>query len=164
MDLITPDASLIFWQTVIFLVVLFVLGKFAWKPILNGLNERENNIEEALLSAERAKNEMAQLKADNEKLLAEARRERDGILKDATAAANKLRDEAREQASQEGAKIVADAKAAIETEKKAALAEVKQQVALLSLEIAEKILREKLSDDKAQKEYVSKLVKDLNEN
>jgi len=164
MDLITPDASLIFWQTVIFLVVLFVLAKFAWKPILNGLNERENNIEEALLSAERAKNEMAQLKADNEKLLAEARRERDSILKDATAAANKLRDEAREQASQEGAKIVADAKAAIETEKKAALAEVKQQVAQLSLEIAEKILREKLSDDKAQKEYVSKLVKDLNEN
>jgi len=164
MDLITPDASLIFWQTVIFLVVLFVLAKFAWKPILNGLTERENNIEEALLSAERAKNEMAQLKADNEKLLAEARRERDSILKDATAAANKLRDEAREQASQEGAKIVADAKAAIETEKKAALAEVKQQVAQLSLEIAEKILREKLSDDKAQKEYVSKLVKDLNEN
>jgi F-type H+-transporting ATPase subunit b len=164
MDLITPDASLIFWQTIIFLVVLFVLGKFAWKPILNGLNERENTIEEALLSAEKAKNEMAQLKADNEKLLAEARKERDSILKDATAAANKLRDEAREQASQEGARIVADAKASIETEKKAALAEVKQQVAQLSLEIAEKILREKLSDDKAQKEYVSKLVKDLNEN
>lgn len=164
MDLITPDASLIFWQTIIFLVVLFVLGKFAWKPILNGLNERESTIEQALLSAEKAKNEMAQLKADNEKLLAEARKERDSILKDAIAAANKLRDEARDQASQESARIVADAKASIETEKKAALAEVKQQVAQLSLEIAEKILREKLSDDKAQKEYVSKLVKDLNEN
>jgi F-type H+-transporting ATPase subunit b len=164
MDLITPDASLIFWQTVIFLVVLFVLAKFAWKPILNGLNERESNIEQALLSAEKAKNEMAQLKADNEKLLAEARKERDSILRDATAAANKLKDEAREQASQESAKIVADAKASIETEKKAALAEVKQQVAQLSLEIAEKVLREKLSDDKAQKAYVSKLVKDLNEN
>jgi F-type H+-transporting ATPase subunit b len=144
--------------------VLFVLAKFAWKPILNGLNERESNIEQALLSAEKAKNEMAQLKADNEKLLAEARKERDSILRDATAAANKLKDEAREQASQESAKIVADAKASIETEKKAALAEVKQQVAQLSLEIAEKVLREKLSDDKAQKAYVSKLVKDLNEN
>lgn len=164
MDLISPDFGLIFWQTLIFLVVLFVLGKFAWKPIINGLNERENTIEQALLSAEKAKNEMAQLKADNEKLLAEARRERDSILKDATAAADKLREEAREQASQDGNRIIEDAKAAIETEKKAALADVKQQVALLSLEIAEKILREKLSDDKAQKEYVSKLVKDLNQN
>lgn len=164
MDLISPDFGLIFWQTLIFLVVLFVLGKFAWKPMINGLNERENTIEEALLSAEKAKNEMAQLKADNEKLLVEARRERDSILKDATAAANKLKEEAREQASQEGKRIIEDAKAAIETEKKAALADVKQQVGQLSLEIAEKILRENLSDDKAQKEYVSKLVKDLNQN
>lgn len=164
MDLLTPDFGLIFWQILIFLVVLFVLSKFAWKPIINGLNERENSIEQALLSAEKAKNEMAQLKADNEKLLAEARRERDLILKDATAAANKLREEAREQASQEGARIVADAKASIDLHKKAALADIKEQVAKLSVQIAEKILREKLSDDKAQKEYVSKLVNDLNVN
>lgn len=164
MDLISPDFGLIFWQTLIFLVVLFVLAKFAWKPILNGLNERESTIENALLSAERAKEEMAQLKADNDKLLAEARRERDTILKEANVASNKLIDEAKEQASAESARIVADAKVAIETEKKAALADVKQQVAQLSLEIAEKILRENLSNDKAQKEYVSRLVKDLNEN
>lgn len=164
MDLLTPDFGLIVWQILIFLVVLFVLSKFAWKPIINGLNERENSINESLLSAEKARNEMAELKADNEKLLAEARKERDNILKDATAAANKLREEAKEQASQEGARIIADAKASIETQKNAALAEVKDQVAQLSVQIAEKILREKLSDDKAQKEYVSKLVKDLNVN
>lgn len=164
MDFITPDFGLIFWQTCIFLVVLFVLGKFAWKPIINGLNEREHTIEKALLSAEKAKNEMAQLKADNEKLLVEARRERDNMLKDAAAASSQLKEEAREQASKEGARILDDAKAAIETEKKAALADIKQQVGELSLEIAEKILREKLSDDKAQREYISKLVNDLNQN
>ncbi len=164
MDLLTPDFGLIVWQILIFLVVLFVLSKFAWTPIVNGLNARESSIEEALRSAEKAKNEMAQLKAENEKLLAEARKERDVILKDATAAANKLREEAREQASQDGARIIADAKAAIEMQKNAALAEVKDQVAKLSVQIAEKILREKLSDDKAQKEYVSKLVNDLSVN
>ncbi|MEK6479111.1 F0F1 ATP synthase subunit B [Catalinimonas sp. 4WD22] len=164
MDLLTPDFGLIVWQILIFLVVLFVLSKFAWRPIINGLNERENSINESLLSAEKARNEMAELKADNEKLLAEARKERDNILKDATAAANKLREEAKEQAAQEGARIIADAKASIETQKNAALAEVKDQVAQLSVQIAEKILREKLSDDKAQKEYVSKLVNDLNVN
>lgn len=164
MDLISPDFGLIFWQALIFLVVLFVLGKFAWKPIINGLNEREHTIEEALLSAEKAKNEMSQLKAENEKLLAEARRERDSILKEASAAASQLREEARDQAAQDGKRIIEDAKAAIETEKKAALADVKQQVGLLSLEIAEKILREKLSDDKAQKEYVAKLLSELNQN
>ncbi|MDF9798307.1 F-type H+-transporting ATPase subunit b [Catalinimonas alkaloidigena] len=164
MDLLTPDFGLIVWQILIFLVVLFVLSKFAWKPIINGLNERENSINESLLSAEKARNAMAELKADNEKLLAEARKERDNILKDATAAANKLREEAKEQASKDGARIIADAKASIETQKNAALAEVKDQVAQLSVQIAEKILREKLSDDKAQKEYISKLVNDLNVN
>jgi len=164
MDLITPGLGLIVWQTLIFLVVLFVLRKFAWKPMIEGLNERESNIEDALLSAEKAKKEMSQLKAENEKLLVEARRERDNILKDATAAASKLIDEARDQASIEGKRLLEDAKAAIETEKKAALADVKQQVAHLSLEIAEKILRQKLSDDQAQKAYVSKLVEDLNQN
>ncbi|MFP4092814.1 MAG: F0F1 ATP synthase subunit B [Cyclobacteriaceae bacterium] len=164
MDLITPDSGLIFWQILIFLSVLFVLGKFAWKPMLNALDERENSIQEALLAADRARNEMSALKADNEKLLAEARRERDNILKDATAAANKLREEAREQAAKDSARIVEDARASIETQKKAALAEVKKQVAELSVEIAEKILREQLSNDQAQKAYVAKLVKDINVN
>lgn len=164
MDLISPSSGLIFWQLLIFLGVLFILGKFAWKPMLNALRERETSIEEALASAENAKREMAQLKADNEKLLVEARKERDNILKEASAAANHLREEAKAQASKETARMIEDARASIETEKQAALAEVKQQVAELSVQIAEKILRERLSNEQAQKEYVSKLVNDLNAN
>jgi F-type H+-transporting ATPase subunit b len=164
MDLITPDSGLIFWQIIIFLAVLLILAKFAWNPIMGALDDRENSIQEALLAADKARNEMAQLKSDNEKLLAEARRERDNILKEATAAANKLREEAREQAQKDSARIVEDARASIETQKKAALADVKKQVAELSIEVAEKILRERLSHDQAQKEYVSKLVKDINVN
>lgn len=164
MDLLTPGLGLIFWQLIGFLLLLFVLGKFAWPPIMDALRERETSIEEALAAAENAKQEMAQLKADNEKLIAEARKERDEILKQASVTASHLREEAKEQASKETARMIKDAKAAIETEKQAALAEVKQQVAQLSVQIAEKILREKLSDNSAQKEYVSKLVNDLNVN
>lgn len=164
MDLISPSSSLIFWQLLIFLVVLFILGKFAWKPMLGALREREISIEEALAAAENAKKEMAQLKSDNEKLLIEARKERDNILKEASKAANNMREEAKTQASKEASRIIADAKVAIDTEKKAALSEIKQQVAELSVQIAERILRKKLSNDQAQKEYVAKLVSDLNVN
>jgi F-type H+-transporting ATPase subunit b len=131
---------------------------------LGALNERETSIEQALSAAEKAKAEMAQLKSENEKLLADARKEREAMLRDATAAANKLREEAREQASQESARIVADAQASIEVQKQAALAEIKHQVGDLSLVIAEKILREKLDDSEKQKDYVARLVNDLNEN
>ena len=164
MELLTPGLGLIFWQLVGFLILLFLLGKFAWRPILGALNEREASIEEALATAEKAKAEMVQLKGENEQLLAEARKEREIMLKDATAAANKLREEAREQASQESARIVEDARASIETQKQAALAEVKHQVADLSLIIAEKILREKLDSSEKQKDYVTTLINDLNEN
>ena len=164
MELLTPGLGLIFWQLVGFLILLFVLGKFAWRPILGALHERESSIEDALDAAEKAKAEMAQLRSENEQLLAEARKEREVMLKDATAAANKLREEAREQASQESARIVEDARASIETQKQAALAEVKQQVADLSLTIAEKILREKLDDSEKQKDYMARLVNDLNQN
>lgn len=164
MELLTPGLGLIFWQLVGFLVLLFILGKFAWKPILGALNERETSIEKALTAAEKAKAEMAQLKSENEQLLADARKEREAMLRDATAAANKLREEAREEASQESARIVADAQASIEVQKQAALAEIKHQVADLSLVIAEKILREKLNDSEKQKDYVARLVNDLNQN
>lgn len=162
MELLTPGLGLIFWQLVGFLVLLFLLKKFAWTPILGALNERETSIESALTAAEKAKDEMAQLKSENEQLLASARKEREQMLKDATAAANKLREEAREQASQESARIVEDARASIEVQKQAALAEVKQQVAEMSLTIAEKILRQQLDDTEQQKRYVNTLIEDLN--
>ncbi|MEM6843612.1 MAG: F0F1 ATP synthase subunit B [Bacteroidota bacterium] len=164
MELLSPGLGLIFWQLVGFLILLFVLGKFAWKPILNALNERESSIEEALLSAEKAKEEMKQLQASNEQLLAEARKERETMLKEATAAANKIKDAAREEGEKERKRMVDDASIEIENQKKAALADVKQQVAALSVQIAEKILRENLKADAAQKSYVDKLVSDLNVN
>ncbi len=164
MELLSPDLGLIFWQLLGFLLLLFLLGKFAWRPILGALNERETSIEQALSAAEKAKAEMAQLKNENEQLLADARKEREVMLRDATTAANKLREEAREQASEESARIVADAQASIEVQKQAALAEIKHQVGDLSLVIAEKILREKLDNSEKQKDYVARLVNDLNEN
>lgn len=164
MDLISPDSGLIIWQLLIFLAVLFILGKFAWKPILNALNERESSIEEALLSAEKAKEEMKQLQASNEQLLAEARKEREKMIKSATDAANKIRETAREEGERERKRMVDDAGKEIESQKKAALADVKQQVAALSIQIAEKILRENLQGETAQKSYINKLVDDLNTN
>ena len=161
MDLILPSSGLIFWQLFGFLALLFILIKFAWKPILAALEERESSIENALKAAETARNEMANLKAENEKLLAEARLERDNILKKAQETSVKMIETAKEDAVKTGALMIENAKAVIETEKKAALAEVKNQVATLSLEITEKILRKNLSEDKAQKELVNEFVKDL---
>lgn len=164
MDILTPDFGLLIFQVVAFTILLFVLGKFAWKPILSGLKEREQTIESALLSAEQAKNEMQALQADNQKLLAEARAERDALLKDAISAANAIKEEAREETSKITARMIEDAKAAIETEKKAALTDVKNQVAMLSLEITEKLLRKQLADQKGQRELIDSYVKDLNLN
>lgn len=153
--------GLFIMQTLIFLVLLFLLTKFAWKPIIQSLRIREESIQDALDSAERAKEEMQKLKADNEKLLDEARQQRDTILKDAREVAAALKEEARVDASKQTEKMIADAKAAINTEKQAALAEVKMQVAELSLEITEKLLRKKLSDDTAQKELIEDFVQDV---
>jgi F-type H+-transporting ATPase subunit b len=161
MDLITPGTGLIFWQLFGFLGLLFILIKFAWKPMLAALDERESSIENALKSAETARNEMANLKAENEKLLAEARLERDIILKKAQDASVRMIDEAKEDAIKAGAQMIASAKAVIETEKKAALADIKTQVASLSIEITEKLLRKNLSDDKAQKELVDGFLNEL---
>src|ERR1700755_2643931 len=132
MDLLTPSTGLFFWQLVIFLGLFFLLAKFAWKPILSSLKEREESIQTALDSAERAKQEMAALQAGNEKLLKEAREERDKILRDARQAATLLQDQIQGEAKKTADKLVADARAMINTEKQAALRDVKQQVALFS--------------------------------
>ena len=161
MDLIIPSAGLIFWQLIGFLALLFILVKFAWKPMLASLAEREASIDGALKSAEQARNEMANLKAENEKLLQEARLERDVILKKAQEASVKMIEDAKTEAAKQGAQLIESAKAVIETEKKAALTEVKNQVALLTLEVTEKLLRKKLGDDKAQVELLDQFIKDL---
>ncbi|MCE2707213.1 MAG: F0F1 ATP synthase subunit B [Bacteroidota bacterium] len=161
MDLIIPSGGLIFWQLLGFLALLFILIKFAWKPMLASLAERESSIEEALQSAEKARNEMSNLKSENEKLLQEARIERDVILKKAHEASVKMIEDAKTEASKQGAQLIANAKAVIETEKKAALSEVKNQVALLTLEVTEKLLRKQLADDKAQAALVDQFIKDL---
>lgn len=164
MDLLIPDSGLIFWQLIGFLALLFILGKYAWRPILTTLRERENSIEQSLEAAEIARNEMKMLQAENEKLLDEARLERDKILNQALVAANNIREEAKVEASKIGNKIVEDAKAAIDIEKQAALTEMKNQVAILSVEIAEKLLRKELSSDTSQKLLVHDYINDLNIN
>lgn len=161
MDLLTPGVGLIFWQLIGFLLLLFVLGKYAWKPILGTLQEREDSITEALEAAEVAKNEMKALQAENEKLLDDARAERDLMLKEALKTASIIKDEARAESSKIGQKMIDDARAVINTEKQAALTEVKNQVAQLSLQVAEKLLRKELTDKKAQKELVSDYIKDI---
>ena len=161
MDLITPAFGLIFWQTIIFLVVLFVLGKFAWKPILGALQSREDSIDEALKSAEKAKEDMANLKTDNEKLLAEAKLERDKMLKAAAKLGEDLKDQAKEDARLIGDKMIDDAKASIESEKNDAIKEIKDQVVELSIQITEKLLKKNLSDDKSQQELIKGYMKDI---
>ena len=164
MDLITPAFGLIFWQTLIFLVVLLILGKFAWKPILGALKSREESIDEALRSAELAKEEMTSLKADNEKLLAEAKQERDKMIKDAAKLTQEMKDQAKYDAKKIGDKMIEEARMTIENEKNDAIKEIKDQVAELSLQITEKLLKKNLSDDKSQQELIKGYMKDININ
>ncbi len=164
MELVTPDIGLIFWMTLSFLIVLAILKKFAWKPILQGLKDREDSIKESLSSAEKAREEMAKLKSDNEKLLAEARLERDKIIKEALATASSLKEEAKEDASKISGKMIEDARNVITSEKQAALAEMKQEVARLSLEIAEKLMRTNLSDDQSQRALVDRFINEVKVN
>ena len=153
--------GLFFWQTVIFVCLIFLLKKYAWKPILDSVNEREEGIKNALLSAEKAKEEMASLQSDNEQTLKKARLERDGLLKEAREIKQKLIDDAKNEASAEAKKILIQAQETIKNEKNAAIVDLKNQVANLSVEIAEKVLKEKLSNDKSQMELVKELVKDV---
>ncbi|MBC3540563.1 F0F1 ATP synthase subunit B [Rufibacter sediminis] len=158
--LVTPSLGLLFWQVVTFLVVLFLLSKFAWKPIMKALREREDNIDAALSMAEKAKLEMQALKADNERLLTEARVERDRILKDASEAATNLVETARAKATEEGQRMIEQARISIVNEKKAALTEVKNLAATLSIDIAEKLIRRELQDEQAQRALVQSYLQD----
>ncbi len=160
MELLTPGTGLIIWQAIIFILLVLLLSRLAWKPIIASLKEREQSIQSALDSAEKAKIEMASLKADNEKLLKEAREERDKILRSAREAASRLQDQAQTDAKKAADKMIEDAKAVINTEKAAAIRDVKEQVALFSLQIAEKLVRKNLSDDQAQKELVQTYIKE----
>lgn len=164
MELVKPSIGLIFWMVVSFSIILFLLKKFAWGPILGMIQEREESIETALAAAEKAKEEMNNLKSDNERLLAEARNERDLMLKDAREIKEKIIAEAKTAATTEGDKIMTAARTNIQNEKVAAIAELKNQVAVLSIEIAEKILKSELSSDEKQKSLVSNLLKEVNLN
>lgn len=164
MGLVTPGIGLVFWTTLSFLIVLFLLKKMAWKPILKALKEREESITEALKAADKATFEMAELKAGNKRLLNEAREERDTLLKEARETKSKIIADAKEQAGLEANKIIKSAKESIETEKKAAIAELKDQVAKLSIDIAEKILKSEMSDKNKHNELVRDSIKDFNLN
>ena len=164
MELLTPGIGLIFWQVVIFLLLVVLLGKFAWRPILDSLRIREESIEEALRSADEAREEMSKLQADNEKLLVKAREERDILLKEAAKIAGQLKEEAKEDAKKITSKLIEDAKASIISEKEAALKEVRNQVAELSVEIAEKLIRKSLGDEKSQRTLVDEFLASKNIN
>lgn len=161
MELVNPGLGLIFWMVVVFGILLYILKKFAWKPILSSLHERENSIEEALKSAEKAREEMALLQSNNEKLLQEARLERDDMLKEARVRKQELMDQAKADAEEERQKMIAAVRNEIRTEKENAVKELKQQVAGFSIDIAEKILKEKLKENQKQNELVEKYLKDI---
>lgn len=152
--------GLFFWQTIIFLLLIWLLKKYAWTPILNTINDREEGIKNALESAEKAREEMKLLKSDNEETLKKARAQRDALLKEAREMKQGLIDEAKDEANQEAKKIINQAQETIESEKNAAISDLKKQVANLSVEIAEKVLKEKLSDDQSQMKLINDLVKD----
>lgn len=160
MDLLIPDAGLVFWTSIAFLMLVFFLSKFAWKPILQTLKIREESIDEALKAADLAREEMSELKADNEKLLVKAREEREQLLNDAAKAANTIKEIAKTETEAITKRMLEDAKAGIQAEKQSALAEVRSQVANLSVEIAEKIIRKNLENDKAQKALVDEFLND----
>ena len=157
MDLLTPSFGLIFWTLLAFIVVFFILKKFAWKPILKSLDEREKLISGSLETAERVKAEMAQMKSENEALLAKAREERSQMMKEARDTRDKIVNEAKDQAKLEASRIVTEAQQAIQQQKMAAITDVKNQVGMLVVEVAEKILRRELNNKSEQEEYIKQL-------
>jgi len=161
MDLLSPDFGLIFWTVLIFLLTFLILRKFAWKPILNMLGEREKNIADSIETAERIKSEMSQMKLEHEQVLAEAKAERSRILKEAKEVKDQIISEAKEQAKAEGRKIVEAAQVAINNQKMAALTDVKNQVGNLVIEVAEKVLRRELADKQVQRQYISQLTDEI---
>ena len=163
MDKLINDFSfgLFIWQIVIFVGLIFLLKKFAWKPILDAVNDREEGIKNALLSAENARKEMQNLQADNQRILQEARLERDTMLKEAREIKEKMIADSKTEAQAQGLKMIEQAKAAIESEKNAAMAELKAQVSNLSISIAEKLLKDELSNKETQTKLVEKLLGDV---
>jgi F-type H+-transporting ATPase subunit b len=161
MGLVLPEYGLLFWMLLTFLIVMYILKKFAWKPILSSLKEREESIDDALKSAEKAREEMANLQATNEKILAEARHEREEMLKEARDIKQKIIDEAKDKATIEANKLIELAKVTISNEKTAAIEDMKKSIAVMSIQIAEKILKNELADPKQQKELVNKYLNDI---
>lgn len=164
MALITPGIGLVFWMLVSFSIVLFILKKYAWKPILESLKERETTIADALNEAEKAKQEMANLKSENEAIIKEAREQQAQILLEAREMKDKIIGEAKGKAQEEADKLVASAREGIKNEKLGAITEIKNHVATLSIDIAEKILKNQLSDAEKQKELVNSLIEKANLN
>ncbi|MCB2220895.1 MAG: F0F1 ATP synthase subunit B [Bacteroidetes bacterium] len=164
MELVQPGLGLIFWMTISFALLIWILAKFAWKPIMKGLKEREQSIDEALHAADKAREEMKQLQFSNEQLLKEAKEERDNILRDARKVKESIIEEAREKANAEAIRIIDNAKETIEYEKLAAIHDMKNQVADLSIEIAEKLIRLELSNKEKHNELIQRLLKEVKEN
>ena len=161
MDLITPGLGLVFWTAITFLCLLFILKKFAWKPILGAVSDREKSIKDALASAEEAKKEMQNLNASNEQLLKDARSERDALMKDARDIKDKMISDAKEEAKEVTAKLIDNALTSIEQEKQAALAELKNQVAELSIGIAETVIKKELASKDDQLKLVEEILKEV---
>lgn len=161
MELVTPEIGLVFWTTLSFLILFLVLAKFAWKPIMGAIDERERSIEDALLKADAAKEEMVRLTNENEQLLKQTRAERDLILKEAKQVKDQIIAEAKDNAITEGNKLIEKAKVEINTQKEIAMADVKNQIATLSVDIAEKILRKQFEDKQKQDVLVADLLKEV---
>ena len=161
MDLLIPETGTIFWSIIGFSLALFILTKFAWKPLLKGLKERDNSIAQALQAAEIAKKEVSRMHTDSEKLLAEAKREREMILQEAREFKDSVMNDAREQAKKESVKMINEAREAIKNERAAAIQDIKIQVSELSVAISEKILMKELSDPGKQEELIEKSLSEL---
>jgi F-type H+-transporting ATPase subunit b len=161
MDLLLPHLGLIVWTILAFLIVLFILKKFAWKPILKGLNDREANIANSIATAEKVKLEMSQLKSENEALLVSAREERGIMLKEAKEIKDRMINDAKAEAKVQAAKIIADAQASINNQKMAALTDIKNQVGKMVVEVSEKVLRRELADKSKQESYIRELADEI---
>jgi F-type H+-transporting ATPase subunit b len=161
MELITPDFGLIFWQLLVFGILFFLLAKFAWKPIINSLDEREQSIDEAIKLSETTRKEMAELKAGNEQLIASARADRDAVIKQAKEAADAMISQAKLDAQTAAAQEIDKARVAFEQEKVAAVSAIRKEAANLSLELAEKVLKNQLKDKAAQEKLVSEWISEV---
>jgi F-type H+-transporting ATPase subunit b len=161
MELLSPHLGLILWTLLAFIIVLYILGKYAWKPILKSLNDREKNISDSILSAENMRKEMEKMHSENESLLAKAREERSQMMREAKEMRDKMIQDAKEQARSETNKIVADAQSVINQQKMAAIVDLKNQVGNLVLEVSEKVLRRELSNKEEQEKYIQQLAQNI---